>query len=284
MNPEFLREGTSLYDFYHPPFTVVGEFDERSGKVVDGLYEATDAPRFRTSIKAAEMIKYACNAFHALKVTFGNEIGNICKTLGIDSHEVMNVFCEDKKLNLSPYYLKPGFAFGGSCLPKDVRALTYKAKELDLNVPVLNSILESNREQIELAFDLVRKTEKRRIGILGLSFKPDTDDLRESPIVELTERLIGKGYSVKIYDKEVAMARVMGANKDYIQKVIPHISSLLESTVEGVTANSDVIVIANNSSEFREAVSKMKTDKLIIDLVRIVPTPSRTENYIGICW
>src|SRR5690242_12329690 len=211
VNPEFLREGSSLKDFYAPPFTLIGTDDEQTGKTVSSLYSGIDAPVFITSMKTAEMVKYVCNCFHALKVSFGNEIGNICKALDLDSHEVMNVFCADTKLNLSSYYLKPGFAFGGSCLPKDLRAVTYKAKELDVEVPLLSAITSTNRLQIERALDMVLRTGKKRVGVLGFSFKAGTDDLRESPMVTLTETLLGKGLELVIYDRDVSLARLFGS-------------------------------------------------------------------------
>src|SRR2546427_9452160 len=240
MNPEFMREGTSITDFYNPIFTLIGELDEQSGSVVAKIYNNIKAPLIRTTIEVAEMTKYACNAFHALKVTFANEIGNICKRLDIDSHEVMRIFCMDRTLNLSPYYLTPGFAFGGSCLPKDLRALLGRARQLELESPLLRAILVSNSRQIDLAFDLIRKAGRKKVGVLGLSFKPGTDDLRESPLVDLVERLIGKGYSVKIYDKEVSVARIFGANKTYIEDAIPHIASLMHESVEAVISDAEL--------------------------------------------
>ena len=285
MNPEFMREGTSIHDFHNPTFTLIGELDTKSGDYVVELYKDIRAPLIRTSIKVAEMIKYACNIFHALKISFANEIGNICKSLNMDSHEVMDIFCHDKKLNISPYYLKPGFAFGGSCLPKDMRALLYKTKELDLDTPVLSSIMRSNQNQIELASSLIRRNGKKNIGILGISFKDNTDDLRESPMVELVERLIGKGYNISIFDKEVSLAKLFGSNKEYIEKTIPHISLLLKESVQEVIENSDVIVVGKKSKEFEDIVSKMNKNKIVVDLVRIAKKLEvNDEFYEGICW
>jgi GDP-mannose 6-dehydrogenase len=284
VNPEFLREGTSLKDFFAPPFTLIGADDQEVAKVVSQLYADIEAPLYVTGIRAAEMVKYACNCFHATKVSFANEIGNICKGLGIDSHEVMEVFCQDTKLNLSPYYLKPGFAFGGSCLPKDLRAMNYKAKELDVEVPLLASLLRSNRLQIERAIEMVEATGKKRIGILGFSFKAGTDDLRESPMVTLIETLIGKGMQLSIYDRDVSLARLFGANKEYIEREIPHISQLMRESVAEVVKSSDVIVIGNKAQEFSEIQSLLGPDKVIIDLVRIFDDRVSDETYRGICW
>ena len=283
INPEFLREGTSLKDFYAPPFTLIGADDSDTAELVKQLYANIEAPMFVTPVKTAEMVKYVCNCFHALKVTFANEIGNICKALAVDSHEVMEVFCKDTKLNLSPYYLKPGFAFGGSCLPKDLRAMNYKAKELDVEVPVLASILPSNRLQIESALDLVVKTGKKRIGVLGFSFKAGTDDLRESPMVTLIETLIGKGYQLSIYDRDVSLARLAGANKEYIEREIPHISQLMRTSVDDVVANADVVIIGNKAEEFRQVEQKLSDNQTLIDLVRLFDKTSG-KTYQGICW
>ena len=220
VNPEFLREGTALKDFRKPPLTLVGHNHAADASGTIALYQSIDAPLISTSIRVAEMMKYTSNTWHALKVVFANEIGNLCKKLDVDSHEVMDIFCRDEKLNLSPYYLKPGFAFGGSCLPKDVRALQYRAKELDVEMPLISQILPSNRAQIQLALDQILDTGKKNVGILGFSFKAGTDDLRESPIVILAEALLGKGVSLKIYDRNVSMAKLVGANKEYIVKQI----------------------------------------------------------------
>ncbi len=283
INPEFLREGTSLKDFYAPPFTLIGADDESTAKIVSELYRGIDAPVFQTSVKTAEMVKYVCNCFHALKVSFANEIGNICKALQIDSHEVMEVFCQDTKLNLSSYYLKPGFAFGGSCLPKDLRAINYKAKTVDVETPVLSSILPSNKQQVERAIDMVLATGKRKIGVFGFSFKAGTDDLRESPMVTLIEALIGKGLQLLIYDRDVSLARLVGANKEYIERQIPHIAQLMSTEFDDVLEFADVVVIGNKSEEFRGVEQKRRPEQVIIDLVRLFDRTS-DDGYQGICW
>src|SRR6266581_5032670 len=285
VNPEFLREGTSLQDFYHPAFTLIGSDDRSVACEVAELYGTIDAPLHIIDTKAAEIVKYACNAFHGLKVAFANEIGNICRAMNIDGREVMRVFCEDRKLNVSPYYLKPGFAFGGSCLPKDLRAILYQAKQVDVELPMLNATLETNRRQLELAFNLVRRTEKRRVGVLGLSFKAGTDDLRESPIVLLIETLIGKGYKVVIYDEEVALAKLVGANRRYIEETIPHISSLMLNSPQEVMESCEVVVISKKTSPIREALTKNADGRVVIDLVRALEEPAeRPEHYEGLCW
>ena len=284
INPEFLREGTSLKDFYSPPFTLIGADDEDVAANVRRLYAGVDAPVLVVAVRAAEMVKYTCNCFHALKVSFANEIGNICKGLGIDSHEVMDAFCRDTKLNLSPYYLKPGFAFGGSCLPKDLRALTYKAKELDVDVPVLSAVLQSNRLQVERAVEMVLRTGKKRIGLLGLSFKAGTDDLRESPTVTLVETLIGKGMEIAIYDRDVSLARLFGANKEYIEREIPHISRLMRESVREVLDDSEVLIVGNKAEEFRQIEAGLRGDQVLIDLVRLFDGKVTDGSYQGICW
>ena len=284
INPEFLREGTAVYDYFHPPKTVSGEVTKRSGDVLAKLYGHLPCPLIRTDYETAEMVKYADNTWHALKVSFANEIGNICKGLGLDSHKLMDIFCQDTKLNLSPYYLKPGFAFGGSCLPKDVRALSYKAKTMDIAVPIINAILPSNQIQIERGIQSVIDKGSKKIGILGFSFKAGTDDLRESPIVELAERLIGKGYDLRVYDANVKIASIHGANKEYILNQIPHISKLMVGTRQEVLDHAETIVIGNGSAEFREAPKLLGPGKTIVDLVRISETRSVEGVYDGICW
>ena len=283
-NPEFLREGSAVYDFYHPPKTVIGELEARGGDILASIYEKLRAPLIRTDVETAEMVKYVDNVWHALKVGFANEIGNVCKRLGLDSHRVMDIFCEDTKLNLSSYYLKPGFAFGGSCLPKDLRALTYKARSVDLELPILNAILPSNERQVERGIQMVRDKNNNKVGVLGMSFKAGTDDLRESPIVELIERLLGKGYDIRIYDRNVQLAALTGANKDFILNRIPHISKLLLDSIDAILDHAETIVIGNGDREFEDVYSRISKDQVIVDLVRIGNVNSVGSQYDGICW
>ena len=284
INPEFLREGSSIYDFNHPPFTLIGADDERVAERVGQLYKQLDAPVITIGIKEAEMVKYTSNCFHALKVAFANEIGNLCKKLGADSHKVMEVFCQDTKLNISPAYFKPGFAFGGSCLPKDLRAINYKAKELDVEVPVLSSILPSNRQQVERTVEMVLGTGRKHVGILGLSFKSGTDDLRESPMVTLVETLIGKGLKLTIYDRDVQLARLVGANREYIEREIPHISSLLRRELDEVVDASEVVIIGKKEDEFHSLGNKLNNGRVFIDLVGMLKGYRHNGSYHGICW
>jgi len=280
INPEFLREGTSIHDFYHPPFTLIGADDENTARQVRMLYAHLEAPVITMGIKEAEMVKYTSNCFHALKITFANEIGNICNALGVDSQKVMEAFCSDTKLNISSAYLKPGFAFGGSCLPKDLRAITHRAKQLDVDVPVLNSILPSNRRQLDQAIDAVLQTKRKTVGVLGLSFKMGTDDLRESPMVSLIEILIGKGLSLSIYDPDVSMARLFGANKKYIDQEIPHISRLLCTDLNAVLEASEVIVIGKKDRRFNQ-LSQNDNQHTIIDLVGTLEPAKQKQKSRG---
>lgn len=282
-NPEFLREGTAVYDYYHPPKTVIGETDTKAGEMLVELYKKMEAPMIRTGVETAEMVKYTDNAWHAVKVAFANEIGNLCKAVGIDGHKVMEIFCQDTKLNLSPYYMKPGFAFGGSCLPKDVRALTYKARSLDLEMPLLNSVLPSNQHQVQKGLSMIMDKGKKKVGVLGFSFKAGTDDLRESPLVDVIEHLIGKGYELKLYDKNVNLAALTGANQDYILNRIPHISKLMVQDMNEVLEFAETIVIGNGAEEFKSVPDRLKPGQSIVDLVRISPKQSG-DQYDGICW
>jgi GDP-mannose 6-dehydrogenase len=285
VNPEFLREGTALKDFRKPPLTLVGHNHAADAGGTIALYRSIDAPLVSTTIRVAEMMKYTSNTWHALKVCFANEIGNLCKRLEIDSHEVMDIFCRDEKLNLSSYYLKPGFAFGGSCLPKDVRALQYRAKEVDVDLPVISHILASNRLQIEQAFAQIMETGRQHVGLLGFSFKAGTDDLRESPMVILAEALLGKGRTLRIYDRNVSLARLVGANKAYIEQQIPHLSSLLCDAMEDVVRSAEVLVIGNRSPEFTEALAMCRRDQIVVDLVGLPLDRSQLRaEYRGICW
>ena len=284
INPEFLREGTAVHDYYHPPKTVIGEVNRASGDLLAALYARMPGPMIRTDIETAEMVKYADNAWHALKVGYANEVGSLCKALGVDAHKVMEIFCQDQKLNLSPYYLKPGFAFGGSCLPKDVRALLYKAKTLDVSLPIVSSILPSNQLQIERGVQAVVDKGNRKVGILGFSFKAGTDDLRESPMVELTERLIGKGYDLRVYDRNVSMAAIHGANRDYILHKIPHISRLMVPSIRDVLAHAQTIVIGNAAPEFADVPRRIGDGQTIIDFVRVCDSRTILGVYEGLCW
>jgi GDP-mannose 6-dehydrogenase len=284
VNPEFLREGTAVHDYHHPPKTVIGEVNRASGDVLANLYSKIPGPVIRTDIETAEMVKYADNCWHALKVGFANEVGSLCKAVGVDAHKVMDIFCQDRKLNLSRYYLKPGFAFGGSCLPKDLRALLYKAKTLDVQLPILASVLPSNQLQVERGVQAIVEKGAKRIGILGFSFKAGTDDLRESPMVEVTERLIGKGYDLRVYDRNVSLACLHGANRDYILNRIPHISRLMVPAIDDVLAHAQTIVIGNASPEFADVPRRIGEGQTIIDFVRICDSRSIAGVYEGICW
>lgn len=284
VNPEFLREGSAVHDFLHPPKTVIGESDPRAGEQLARLYAGLDAPLIRCPVPVAEMVKYADNSWHAVKVAFGNEIGVICKGLGIDSHRVMEIFCRDTKLNLSPYYLKPGFAFGGSCLPKDLRALTYRAREMDLELPLLQSVLPSNARHLQRGLDLILSRGRRRIGILGFSFKAGTDDLRESPMVEVIEHLLGKGREVRIFDRNVQVAALTGANREFILKVIPHIARLMVADIAEVVEHAEVVVIGNGDPAFRSVLEMLRPDQELVDFVRLTEPPPERDGYHGICW
>ena len=284
-NPEFLREGSSIRDFHHPPYTVIGGNDTAANEMLASLYGTVDAPVVTTSVRVAEMLKYTSNAYHALKIVFANEIGALCKEQGIDSHELMDVFCQDRKLNISSTYLKPGFAFGGSCLPKDLRAVLHHARRLDLNLPLLEAVLTSNERQIQTAYQMIQRSGKKRVGVLGLSFKAGTDDLRESPMVSLVERLIGRGYDVAVYDRSVSLAKLHGANRAYIEQEIPHIVSIMTTSLDGLLAHADVVVIGSSDPQFADVVSRGRDGQEYIDLVRVGDqTPTDGVVYEGIGW
>jgi GDP-mannose 6-dehydrogenase len=285
-NPEFMREGSSVQDFFQPPVTVVGGANDQDIKKMAALYEKIEAPLVRTGYREAEAVKYVCNAFHALKVAFANEIGTVCKELEIDSHDVMDIFFLDKKLNISNAYLKPGFAFGGSCLPKDLRAFNYLAKQLDLEIPLLNSILPANQIHIQRALDIIYHYKKKKVGMLGLSFKPGTDDLRESPFVTLVETLIGKGFQVKIYDKNISLARLTGSNKEFIEKEIPHIALILVDDIHEVLRSSEIILLGNVENEIGPLLTRIRSNQVVIDLGRVMTKDSLAScsfTYHRIC-
>jgi GDP-mannose 6-dehydrogenase len=282
-NPEFLREGSAVADFKFPAKTIIGELDEASGDMLAELYARLDAPLVRTDLETAEMVKYIDNSWHALKIAFANVIGNLCKSLAVDGHRAMEILCLDKKLNISPAYLSPGFAFGGSCLPKDLRALAYTAKLQDLELPILSSILRSNELQVMRGLQLILEKGRTRIGVLGFSFKAGTDDLRESPMIEIIERLVGKGYDLRIYDKNVQIAKLVGANRDFILNRIPHVSKLMVDDIDAVIRHAETIVIGNKDPDFRTIPEHLHDGQCVVDLVRIANFQSNNGRYVGIC-
>lgn len=283
-NPEFLREGSSIRDFRQPPFTVIGGDSTRAIGRVAELYAGVEGETFPVPIRVAEMVKYVSNAWHALKVAFANEIGVMAQSHDIDSHQVMDIFVQDRKLNVSPAYLRPGFAFGGSCLPKDLRALVHDARRNDLDVPVLESILPSNQRHVERTFEMIQQIGKRRIGVLGLSFKAGTDDLRESPLVTLVERLIGRGYDVRVFDRNVSLANLHGMNRAYIEREIPHVVSIMTDDMDELVDQSEVLIIGNGDPAFGAVVGELRPDQHVIDLVRVAVERPGEPGYHGIAW
>tara|TARA_Y100001980_G_C14556662_1_gene349166 strand:+ start:10727 stop:12031 length:1305 start_codon:yes stop_codon:yes gene_type:complete len=281
-NPEFLREGTAVEDYKNPPFILIGSENKKASKIISKMYNDINAEVIIVDVRVAELLKYVNNSFHALKVGFANEIGNICKSLDVDSHKLMEIFIKDKDLNISPYYLKPGFAYGGSCLPKDLKALKTIAYDKYLSTPIINSIEESNTFQIQRAFNIIKDIKIKKIGYLGISFKSGTDDLRNSPNVILLELLIGKGYKVHAYDRNVSSAILTGTNKEYIDSHIPHIKTILDKSIERVIKSSELIVIGNNDKLYTNYLKKY--NKFIVDLVKIDSSLQSKENYIGINW
>ena len=283
--PEFLREGSSIRDYDKPPFTVVGANHPEPLARLRALFGHLPCKFLETSVRSAEMMKYCCNNFHALKITFANETARLCDALGVDAFEVMDLVCQDTQLNISKAYLKPGFAFGGSCLPKDLRATSYLAKMHDVEVPMLSAILASNREHLDLALDKIMVSGKRRVGFIGLSFKTGTDDLRESPLVTLAEQLIGKGMELLVYDPEVHLAHLLGANRRYIETHLPHIGKLLRADIDEVIKGSDVLVVGLNGSQIVEALGRYcEAGQLVLDLTRIDPAAPIRAEVKGLCW
>lgn len=282
-NPEFLREGSAVKDYYHPSITVIGGDSDEAINNVASIYDCIDAPIEKTSIKVAEVIKYVNNSFHALKITFANEVGNICKAMDIDSHRVMELFCKDTHLNISTTYFKPGFAYGGSCLPKDLKGFLTLGHDHYISTPILGCIEGSNEHQKKMAFELVAKTGKRNVCFIGLSFKEGTDDLRYSPSVDLAEMLIGKGYSITIFDENVRMSKLIGANKAFINEHLPHLSELITHDVEGAIKNNDVIIINHRNFKANDYYELLKEKHAVIDLVRIKEIEC-LPNYEGLCW
>ena len=286
VNPEFMREGTAVGDFLEPAITVIGAADPAHSQALRKLYAQVPGYVFETSFRSAEMVKYVCNAWHAAKISFANEVGTLAKRLGVGAEVVIGIFAADTKLNISSSYLKPGFAFGGSCLPKDVRALNYRAKELDINLPFLQSILPSNDEHLERAVSMVLETGRKKVAILGLSFKAATDDLRESPQVQLVKRLIGEGRQIRIWDDNVSLGHLIGSNRQYIEEVIPHIGSLLSSSLAGVLKDAEVVVIATRGLDTGELRGYLRPDQIVVDLVNLerASRPATSGKYEGICW
>jgi GDP-mannose 6-dehydrogenase len=283
--PEFLREGSSIRDYDRPPFTVVGASSTRALEQLKALFGHLPCRFLATSIRSAEMVKYSCNNFHALKITFANETARLCESLGVDAFEVMDLVCKDTQLNISPAYLKPGFAFGGSCLPKDLRATLYLAKSRDVEMPMLGHVLQSNRVHAEHAIAKVLASGRRRVGMIGLSFKTGTDDLRESPLVLMTEQFIGKGLNVLVYDPEVHLSRLLGANRRFIEQHVPHIGSLMREEIESVIGQSDVLVVGLNDTRSFEALARhVREDQILLDLVNIPRREALRCKVMGLCW
>ena len=283
-NPEFLREGTAVHDYYHPPLTLIGSDSPEGAEKVASLYRQLPAEVVITEVRVAEIMKYVNNTFHALKVSFGNEIGNICSALKIDSHKVMEIFCKDKELNISPYYFKPGFAFGGSCLPKDLKGLQTLAHDHYVKTPLIESIDKTNELQVSRAVEIIQQTKKRKLGFLGLSFKAGTDDLRNSPAVALIETLLGKGYEIAIYDQNVHLSNLTGTNKEYIDTHIPHLSRLMKAQISDLMKESEIIIVNNKEKEYIDILTNVEWEHPIVDMVRLPQEIREKKNYKGINW
>ena len=284
-NPEFLREGSSVKDFRHPPQTVIGSVDETGYEVMEALYAALPGQRVRTSCRVAESVKYLCNVFHAMKIVFANEAGSVLKSCGLDSREVMRIFCQDTQLNISAAYLRPGFAFGGSCLPKEVKGFLTLAREKDVPIPMLASLLDSNADHIDRAYALIARDGRRKVALFGLAFKPGTDDMRDSPLVTLAERLIGKGFELSIYDGFVKVSRLLGKNKEFIDREIPHLDRLLHETPEQALEGAQVVVVGHADATARKAIAAAAPGVRIIDLSGYAELRAAgAAEYEGICW
>ena len=284
-NPEFLREGTAVADFFEAPYTILGVREEREAEPVAELYKKLPGDLHTVDLRTAEMLKYVNNSFHALKVAFANEVGRLCQRESIDSHEVMRLVCMDTKLNLSPYYLRPGFAFGGSCLPKDLRAITHRARERSLDLPVLEAVLRSNDLHVQAAVAAVERQRRKKVGVLGLSFKAETDDLRESPIVRVVGTLVGKGYELLLHDNHINVARLVGANRDFLEREIPYLERLFRADAREVVQSSEVVVIANSHPAYKEVPSWLTGDQVVVDFVRLLePRQVPGGRYVGLAW
>jgi GDP-mannose 6-dehydrogenase len=290
-NPEFLREGVAVADFFAPPKTVVGASDTRAERTVTAIYEAVDKKVIFTSIESAEMVKYVDNVWHATKVAFGNEVGRLCKKLNIDSHDVMNIFVKDLKLNLSPYYLKPGFAFGGSCLPKEVRAVSHIAHAMGVEVPLIDSLTVSNQRHIAQAITLLQGFKGKRIGFLGVTFKPDTDDMRESPTLDVMATLHNTGEQIRAYDPNLNFGPLLQHQIDYVRHAVPAQAKLMDelqaltvASADELVAHSDVVVVSHATDEFRNAIKARNPDIHVLDLARLFKEIPAEATYQGIAW
>ncbi|MFN0161172.1 MAG: nucleotide sugar dehydrogenase [Burkholderiales bacterium] len=284
-NPEFLREGSSVKDFHQPPQTIIGSLDEAGYVALERMYAGLPGAMVRTTCRVAESVKYLCNVFHALKIVFANEAGSVLKACGLDSREVLKLFCQDTQLNISSAYLRPGFAFGGSCLPKEVKGFMTLAREHGVDIPALGGLLESNEEHIRRAYDLIARDGRRKIALFGLAFKPGTDDMRDSPLVLLAERLLGKGFDISIFDRNVKLSRLLGKNKDFVDREIPHLDRLLRDTPEAALADAQVIVIGHADKEARAAIVARAAGTRIVDLSGYAELRGLAgSEYEGICW
>ena len=283
-NPEFLREGSSVKDFHQPPQTVIGSIDDAGYEVLEAMYQGLPGAFVRTSCKVAESVKYLCNVFHAMKIVFANEAGSVLKSCGLDGREVMKIFCQDTQLNISPAYLRPGFAFGGSCLPKEVKGFLTLARDRDVAVPAIAGLLDSNEAHVKTAYRLISRDGRRRVALFGLAFKPGTDDMRDSPLVALAEQLLGKGFDLRIFDRNVKISRLLGKNKEFVEREIPHLDRLLLDSPEAVLDQAEVIVVGHADAAARAAIVARASGKRIVDLSGYAELRDCGADYEGICW